>query len=204
MDTKISMEDVFRDWDSRILKTLVGAGIPYSDVEDVKSDVYLSMVRRSACEKYDPKKAKCFSTYMYVIIHSIISNYFRDRGRKRRIPPGVLDSIESEVCWDNEGNSVLLSDTLYSFSNQMSEVEQRDFVDKILEELELPEYQCGVAVVGNKKISLREVVTLLLKGFTLSEIARQAEAKVQSVQRCLLRLRQLRVIRKYHQEGYVV
>jgi RNA polymerase sigma factor (sigma-70 family) len=192
------MEDVFRDWDAKIAKTISGAGIPHYDVEDLRGDIYLSMVRRDICGKYDPSRAKSFSTYMYKVIHSMIGNYFRDRKCKKRVPQEFMISV-SEVVevsdYHTHTDQRLFSEEMLAY-DAMSEIEQNNFVESVLIELSMPKYKKLIIGANGVSISLRDAASLLFKGHTVKEIADSIGAKVSAVSNSLHGLKSIRWVYK--------
>jgi RNA polymerase sigma factor (sigma-70 family) len=187
------MEDVFRDWDAKIARTILDAGIPYDSVDDVKSEIYLSMVRRDLCQKFDPARAASFSTYLYKIVHSLISNQFRDLYRKKNIPTSKILSLGIDAEFDD---TELFSHTLHAYII-MDEIEKVDFVNRVLEELENPENHQTIWGKDGKTMSLRDAVLMMFKGYSIQDIADSIGAKSWSIKKGLQNLKTLTWISDY-------
>lgn len=185
MDNKIDMDYVFREWDAKIATTIIGAGIPYDQVEDVKSDIYLDMVRRDICKKYDPSRAKCFSTYLYKFVYSLISNHFLHTKRKKRIPSKMCVSIDDlfEKTRNLSDDFIFLE--LMSSYDSMLEIEQNLFVEEILEQMDIPKHRKLIVSRSGTPVSLKNIVALIFQGFTIKEISDKVDVKVASIRRSL-------------------
>jgi hypothetical protein len=192
MDSIITMEDVFRDWDAKIAKTIAGAGIPYSEVDDVKGDIYLSMVRRDICGKYDSSRAGSFSTYLYKVVHSMVSNHFRNCHRKLRIPKDRITNIGT----DRFDDSHLFSEITHAYCI-MDDIEQADFINSILLEIEAPERNKIFVSSDGREVSIKEVVSRLFSGQSLKGISTSLGIEVGRLTKALKFLKRVRWVSEY-------
>ena len=67
-------ERVFLEYKSQIYMYITRKGVPYSDREDVFSEVLLKLVHQA--ERYDSAKASVF-TWVYIITRSVVADYFK-------------------------------------------------------------------------------------------------------------------------------
>ena len=70
----ITMETVVEKWDSKILYTIISKGVLKSEAQDVKNSLYLNMVEKNFCGKYDENRG-AFSTYLYTYVNNYVKNY---------------------------------------------------------------------------------------------------------------------------------
>lgn len=186
MEKKITMEDVYRDWDSKIARTIIDAGVPFDLVDDVKSEIYLSMVRRDLCSRFDPTRAKSFSTYLYKIVHSLILNQFRNLHRKKSIPVESVTYLGTGTELEDSG---LFSEVMYSYDT-LEAIEQLSFVEALLRELD---QQPSQKVIRGKsgELSLQKAVLMVLDGYSVRDIADSIGTHAETVKRSLKHIKGL-------------
>jgi len=177
------MEEVFRDWDHRITMTIANSGVPYDSIEDVKGEIYLSMIRRDICGKYDPTRAKCFSTYLYKVVHSLIGNHFRDYQRKKHIPDDKLVFFQSFF----EDSFLFSCDTL--IYDNLKDIEREDFIEKVLTELALPENKRVIRSASGASMLLKDAVYLMMQGHSMKDIASSIGVRSEAIKKSLSSLK---------------
>ncbi|VVB50707.1 Sigma-70 region 2 [uncultured archaeon] len=188
------MEDVYRDWDSKIAKTILMAGIPSESVDDIKSEIYLSMVRRDLCSKFDPERARSFSTYLYTIVHSLIANEMRKYHRKKYMP--VRNVFYFDRIEDLDRSNLFL--TYFRAFDELPEIERVAFVEDIVRELELPKNHREIqGRIGS--ISLKSVVLLAFQGHSLKDIAGSIGAHPDTVKKSLMFLKRIPAVKEYYE-----
>jgi RNA polymerase sigma-70 factor (ECF subfamily) len=69
-------ERVFLEYKPKIYMYITRKGVPYSDREDVFSEVLLKLLHQA--ERYDSAKASA-PTWVYVITRSVVADYFKKR-----------------------------------------------------------------------------------------------------------------------------
>ncbi len=163
METVINMEYVVREFDGKLHRTIQNFGVPSSEIEDVKADIYMMMHRRNICGMYDKTRAAHFSTFFYKVVQCHLLNRQRYKGAftktgkvRNKIPEDKLVSMEEVVLHTgiDEGNApnFQLVDT-HSLQDSIE-------LDNLVEGITKDDPVAG------------KVTKMVLDGHTLSEIKR--------------------------------
>lgn len=158
----ITPETVVKDWDSKIRATIISKGINFDDVEDVKSTIYLNMLRSNLCGKYNPQRSK-FSTYIYRYIHSQIKNYYRDADRDKR---GVNKrSLSFEGYYSSDTECAMRTQTLINRASMDSHTTYA--IDEFFIEASLFKELKTVGAVKLMKSeqNLKKAIKMILSGY---------------------------------------
>lgn len=183
----IDMEYVVKEWDRKILSTIVHSGVRYDDALDLKSKIYLDMISRRICDKYDPNKSQ-FSTYLYTYLHSVISNYRRDSNAKKRfLEKSCLSLSEVRVYYEENRESVFGDSPLNS-------VQEEFIIDQIVRDFN--RFRCPKVFKGKTDFYIKRILTMCVEGYTLSEVASALGVKKHEIQRVLKSIRQLRWLKE--------
>lgn len=183
----IDMDYVVKEWDSKILSTIIYSGVRYDDAQDLKSRIYLDMISRNICGRYDPKRSK-FSTYLYTYLHSLINNYRRDSNAKKRI----LD----KSCISLSRLRVYYRETpIEGKEDAPDHTVQEDFIiDQIVRDFN--RFRCPKVFKGKTDFYIKRILTMCLAGYTFVEIASALGVKKHEVQKALKAIRQLRWLKE--------
>jgi DNA-directed RNA polymerase specialized sigma24 family protein len=174
---EIRIENVVNDWDKKIATTLLSKGIRYSEMQDLKSALYLSMIERGFCNRY--KKAKgAFSTYLYVFVHNFIKNYYAFTNTKKR--SGFTISMQ-ELLSSTLGFSSFLRDNrgYYDLENTL-------LVGSILKDIKGKKYERIFSRLDVK--TSERVLKFILEGYTKIEIARKLEISQHELMKIISKL----------------
>jgi len=184
IEMKIDMDYVVKEWDNKIFSTIIYSGVRYEDAQDLKSSIYLSMVARDFCGKYDPKKAQ-FSTYLYTFLHSLIFNYRRDMTAKKR--------IYDKSCVSLSDLSVYYDKTLSSNEDKFGNIDENIQIDFIIDQIvhDFNRFRCPKVFKNNTSYYVKRILTLCIQGYTIPEIARLLKVKRHEIQKTLKAVRQL-------------
>ena len=184
---KIDMDYVVKEWDSKILSTIIYSGVRYEDAQDLKSSIYLSMLSRGFCDKYDAKKAK-FSTYLYTFLHSLINNYRRDLNAKKRVHDKTCISLSEMRVYYEEKRNELSSDSPSDL------VQEAFIIDQIIRDFN--RFRCPRVFRSNTDYYMKRILTMCVQGYTLSEIASALQVKKHEIQRALKAVRELKWLKE--------
>lgn len=187
---KIDMEYVVREWDSKILSTIIYSGVRYEEAQDLKSSIYLDMVSRDICGRYDPKKSK-FSTYLYTYLHSLISNYRRDSTAKKRILAKSCVSLSEMRVYYEESKSEGREDF------PSNDVQEEFIINQIVRDFN--RFRCPKVFRSNTDFYIKRILTMCIDGYTLTEIAASLKVRKHEVQKVLKAIRQLRWLKELSQ-----
>ncbi len=104
MEQVIDMDYVVREFDGKLHRTVQNFGVPASEIEDVKADIYMMMHRRNICGMYDKTRAAHFSTFFYKVVQCHLLNRQRYKGAftktgkvRNKIPEDKLVSMDEVV-----------------------------------------------------------------------------------------------------------
>ncbi len=194
------MDYVVKEWDKKILTTIIGAGIDFNEAADVRNNIYLNMVHRKFCEKYDPERAE-FSTYIYKFLQSLIKNYYRDRCTKKRgcgkithvgiSADGVYYKGSEEVDASRgriPGHTIPFTDPYKQ--PLMKEAEEVFIVDKIIKDLNKYHFPRVFGDKTNKTV--KSIICLILKGYTVREVSQILHVERHRVKTALKGLQNLK------------
>lgn len=146
-----------------------------NDIEDIASDVLLTMFNRGAFDSFEEKNAK-LSTY----VSTITKNWLFDKAKfLRNNKNGVTYSMDYDMSGEksNSNSETTLQDTLKSGATVAEEIIDDAYIASVLstlDELGTVSTDCegNSPLTGDKALSNSVLVEHLLAGYNLSEIAK--------------------------------
>jgi hypothetical protein len=160
---KVTLDEVIKKFDAKIERTILNKKFAFAEVQDVKQDIYLNMVRRKYLQKYDPKYK--LSTYIYTFVNNECRHIWRDSFAKKRAGRYHMISL------DNDTYS-FLKETLPSGSkNPQKSIELNDFVLGVMKEVS----KNKVYVIKGRKgnVDFKKVIDLIISGYNVREVAKK-------------------------------
>lgn len=182
---KITLEEVIKQFDKKIERAIRNNAFIVRDIEDVKQDIYMAMVRRKYLKKYNPKYA--LSTYVYTFVR----NYCRNMRRDHLL---VKNQAMKDICSiDNLPNRAEY--LLFVNPNILKEIEWAEFIGKVYKDVENNDFYSVRKFRG--KVDLKTVIKLLLSGYNTLEIARKTGVSWTSIDKKFGKLAKRNWIKEY-------
>lgn len=172
----LTVEQVWNEYGGKKFETAIKQyHIKSSSIEDIKNDIFLKLIKTNYVGKYDESKG-AVSTYLYKFVNNHMKKVWRRENMTRAGKAfGKALSIENSpsdnVQFSESGNKILFLD-LFKTSNMEDEYHRTIFVQRLMEELDRPKFSRfrSTGPTGLPR-SIKEVVKLILKGYTMPEIA---------------------------------
>ncbi len=164
---KVTLEQVVKEFDSKIKTTIRNYGFLFEDPEDVRQSVYLAMHRRKYLDKYNPKYK--LSTYVYTFVRNYCDNVKRDSFRKKRIGRYQASSLDS-------GHFVLVSS-----EKTLKNLEESTLFDQLSKDI----LGQNIKLADNRVIYLQDVIKQLLLGYNINQVAKILKTSRNSIEKRL-------------------
>lgn len=192
---KITIDQVIEKFDKKIERVIQNFNL--LNVEDIKQDIYMDMVRRGYLIKYDPKYA--MSTFVYTFVRNHCRNARRNLFFKKR--RGRMNTLSLDYPIKKEKGQFdkyfTLQDILPAPLTLLKDIETNNFVNRLTEEVANKKVYF-IATSKKRKISLKKVIDLLVMGYNIKEIARKLKVSDLTVTRKFKRLSSKTWIRDYY------
>lgn len=183
---KVTLEDVIKKFDSKIETTILNKRFKFEEVEDVKQDIYLTMLKRKYLQKYNSKYA--LSTYIYTFVNNHCNHVWRDSLCKKRVARYGGISMDSDEYLFLRG--VLPSGTRFTDT-----IEMDDFILNILKEVS--KNKAYMTNTRKGRVNLKKVIDLVVSGYNVREAIKKLRLNCPSVFRQFKRLSSKRWVSAY-------
>lgn len=135
---------------------------------DIKSHLYLSMLRTSAIEKYDPNNTTKFSTWVYRIILNFYISYYSQPGSREKV---VMNSISLDAPigdhnGEREGQDNRVGYYLSTQTNDNSFIETNIGLNQSLKYLREYDLYCG-----KRRLPHHKYLEYIMKGYSDTDIS---------------------------------
>lgn len=196
---KVTLEDVIKKFDSKIETTILNKRFKFEEVEDVKQDIYLTMLKRKYLQKYNSKYA--LSTYIYTFVNNHCNHVWRDSLCKKRVARYGGISMDSDPYLapfktsTGSTESLFLKDILSSRVRFTDTIETDDFISNILQEVS--KNKAYMTNTRKGRVNLKKVIDLVVSGYNVREAIKKLRLNCPSVFRQFKRLSSKRWVSAY-------
>lgn len=183
----VTLEEVMNKFDSKIEQTIQRKNFIFDEVEDIKQDIYMNMLRRGYLKKYNPKYA--LSTYIYTFVLNHCKHIWRDSFAQKRGGRYLTISIDNEIEGrKGTGNrsGTFLKDLIPNKNSILSPIESNDFIISILKEVS----KNNIYTINGRKgrINLKKVINLVISGYNVKEASKKLKISPTMVSKRFIKL----------------